>query len=183
MNKQALRKQFREKRHALPPQLRGGKNLLITRKLLELQEFKDAKSVLFYVSIPDEPDTHKAIQKSFDLGKNVYVPKVNGEHLRICPLLDLEELKPGDLGILEPCEPISEAHPKDIDLIVIPGLAFDKKGHRLGQGGGHYDRLLKETKGFKVGLAFDEQVTEELPTEAHDVPLNMLLTDAHSFTF
>ena len=183
MNKQALRKQFREKRRTLHPDHREEKNILITRKLLELQEFKDAKSVLFYGSIPEEADTHKAIQKSFDLNKNVYVPKVNGEHLKICPLLDLEELKPGDLGILEPCEPISQAHPKDIDLIVIPGLAFDQKGHRLGQGGGHYDRLLKETKGFKVGLAFDEQVTEELPTEVHDVPLDLLLTDSHSFIF
>lgn len=183
MNKQALRKQFREERRTLHPDHREEKNILITSKLLELQEFKDAKSVLFYVSIPEEVDTHKAIQKSFDLQKNVYVPKVAGEQLKICPLLDLEELKPGDLGILEPCEPISQAHPKNIDLIVIPGLAFDQKGHRLGQGGGHYDRLLKETKGFKVGLAFDEQMTENLPTEAHDVPLDLLLTDSHSFTF
>lgn len=183
MIKQALRKHFREKRRTLPPDLNGEKSLLITRKLLELQEFKDAKSVLFYVSTPEEVDTHVAIQKSLDLQKSIYVPKVNGEHLKICPLLDLEELKPGDLGILEPCEPISEAHPKDIDLIVIPGLAFDHKGNRLGQGKGHYDRLLKETKGFKVGLAFDEQVTEELPTETHDVPLDLLLTDSTSYTF
>lgn len=183
MIKQALRKQFREKRRTLPPDLNGEKSLLITRKLLELKEFKDAKSVLFYVSTPEEVDTHGAIKESLALGKSVYVPKMNGERLSICPLLDLEELKPGDLGILEPCEPASSVHTKTIDLIVIPGLAFDHKGNRLGHGKGYYDRLLKETKGFKVGLAFDEQVTEELPTESHDVPLDLLLTDSHTFTF
>ncbi len=183
MIKHTLRKQFREKRRALLPDLLGEKNLLVTRKLLELQEYKDAQSVLFYVSTPEEVDTHKAIQESLALGKSVFVPKIKGDVLWICPLLGFEELQPGEFGILEPCEPASPTHPTEIDLIVIPGLAFDRQGNRLGQGKGHYDRLLKETRGFKVGVAFDEQVTEELPVEAHDVPLDLLLTDSHTYTF
>lgn len=183
MNKELLRTQFREKRRALLPDLAGEKSLAITRKLLELKEYRDATSVLFYVSTPEEVDTHDVIQQTLGLGKKVYLPKIKGEVLAICPLLTFEDLEPGEFGILEPCETATPTHPAEIDLIVIPGVAFDSKGNRLGHGKGHYDRLLKETHGFKVGLAFDEQVADELPTEEHDVPLDLLLTDSHSFTF
>lgn len=183
MNKQALRKQFGEKRLTLLPTVREEKSLLITRKLLELQEFKDAKSVLFYVSTPEEVATHDAIEQSLALGKTVFAPKVDGLNLLLCPLNSLDELSPSEIGILEPRETQNLAHPQSIDLIVIPGLAFDLKGNRLGHGKGFYDRLLKETKGFKVALAFDEQVTEELPTESHDVPVDLVLTDTHTYTF
>ncbi|QQR55156.1 5-formyltetrahydrofolate cyclo-ligase [Candidatus Peregrinibacteria bacterium] len=183
MTKQLLRTQFREKRRALLPDLAGEKSLAITRKLLELKEYKDATSVLFYVSMPEEVDTHQVIQETLALGKKVYLPKIKGEVLAICPLNRFEELQPGEFGILEPCEPTSPSHPAHIDLIVIPGIAFDQHGHRLGHGKGHYDRLLKEVHGFKVGLAFDEQMADDLPVEAHDVPLDLLLTDSHSFTF
>ena len=64
-----------------------------------------------------------------------------------------------------------------MDLIVVPGLAFDTRGHRIGYGKGHYDKLLKSTKGYKVGLAFAEQVIETVPDEAHDVPLDLIITD------
>lgn len=175
--------QFREKRRALLPDLAGEKSLALTRKLLELKEFKDAQSVLFYVSTPEEVSTHLAIQESLVLGKKVFVPKIIDETLALCPLSSFKDLKPGEFGILEPCETPNPAHPADIDLIVIPGVAFDRKGNRLGQGKGYYDRLLKETRGFKVGLAFDEQLADELPVEDHDVPLDLLLTDSHSFTF
>lgn len=183
MTKQALRKQLREKRKALLPTLREEKNLQIARKLLELKELKDAKSVLFYVSTPEEVDTHFAIKEVLKQGKKVFVPKLEKDEMKLCPLANFEELSPGTFGILEPCESTAESHPKQIDLFIIPGIAFDKKGNRLGQGKGHYDRLLKETKGIKVGLAFEEQVLEELPIETHDVPLDLLITDTHTFTF
>ena len=183
MTKHLLRTQFREKRRALLPDLAGEKSLAITRKLLELKEYKDASSVLFYVSKAEEVDTHDVIKEALASGKKVYLPKIKGDFLMICPLLNYEDLQPGEFGILEPCEPASPTQPKDIDLIVIPGVAFDKKGNRLGFGKGHYDRLLKETRGFKVGLAFDEQLLDELPVEEHDVPLDLLLTDSHTLTF
>ena len=70
-----------------------------------------------------------------------------------------------------------------MDLIVIPGVGFDHSGHRLGHGRGHYDRLLKKTRGYKVGLAFEEQLVPELPVEAHDVPVDLLITDQNLLYF
>lgn len=183
MIKHVLRKEMREKRKMLPRDLYAEKSQKIALTLLELKEFKDAKSVLFYVSTPEEVDTHFPIQTALEQGKKIYVPKTNAASLILCPLNAFAELKPGNFGILEPCSGSNPAHPKEMDLIVVPGIAFDTKGHRIGYGKGFYDRLLKETKGFKVGLAFNEQLLETVPNEAHDVPLDLLITDQNSFTF
>lgn len=183
MIKNVLRKEMRGKRQALPRNLYADKSQKIAHTLLELREYKDAKSVLFYVSTPEEVDTHFPIQEALKQGKNVFAPKVKNENLWICPVNQFEDLKPGTFGILEPCEPTKPKHPEEIDLIIVPGLAFDEHGHRIGYGKGHYDRLLKVVKGFKVGLAFQEQMIEKVPNEEHDVPLNLLITDQNTFTF
>lgn len=182
MIKYALRKEMREKRQALPRELHAEKSKKIALKLLELKEYKDAKSVLFYASTPEEVDTHFLIQTALKEGKRIFAPKVDESHLRIHAVKLYDELKPGAFGIMEPSE-TEEQNPSHIDLIVVPGIAFDPHGHRIGYGKGHYDRLLKVIKGFKVGLAFEEQVIPQIPAEAHDVPLDLLITDKHSFTF
>lgn len=150
----------------------------IALRLLELKEYKDAQRVLFYVSTPEEVDTHFLIQEALNQGKEVFAPKIKDEKVWICPLHSYEDLKPGHFGILEPCEPASPTHPAEMDLILVPGIVFDRRGHRIGYGKGHYDRLLKDTKGFTVGLAFDDQIIEEIPNEAHDIPLDLILTNS-----
>ncbi len=142
-----------------------------------LPEFKKAKKILAYISLEEEVDTRELVKDSLEQGKTIYVPKVIKDHLVICHIKDFHELKPGSFGVLEPCEVLNPIHPGDADLILVPGIAFDQKGHRIGFGKGFYDSLLKLTKGFKVGLAFHEQILDEIPREAHDIPLDLIITD------
>lgn len=175
--KQALRTQMSQERKALSPVLYAKKSASIREKIESLEEFQAAKNVLIYVSKTDEVDTHALIKDCLEQGQTVYVPKVKGEELVICPINDWHQLEPGNFGVLEPCEILDPLHPKHIDFVLVPGLAFSTDGHRLGYGGGFYDRLLKETNGHKVGLAFHEQIVENLPTESHDVALDLIVTD------
>ena len=176
--KQALRQEMREKRKALSPASYAKKCTEIQKQLEFLPQWQKARTLLLYVSTDEEVDTRRLIHDALEKNRHVFVPKMNGDTLVICPLRDWEDLKPGGFGIMEPCEIVEEAHPESMDLILVPGLAFDRRGHRLGYGKGFYDKLLKNTRGFKVGLAFSEQVVEELPTEAHDVPLDLIITDS-----
>lgn len=181
--KHTFRQQLKEKRSGISPGLYAEKSKKITEQLLHLSEYLNAEHILFYVSTPEEVDTHSAIKEALTSGKKVYVPKIVGDILAICPIYDFHQLEPGEYGILEPCKNSETAEALKMDLIVIPGVGFDHRGHRLGHGKGHYDRLLKATRGFKVGLAFEEQLVPELPIEEHDVPVDALLTDQNLLYF
>ncbi|MEK9160390.1 MAG: 5-formyltetrahydrofolate cyclo-ligase [Patescibacteria group bacterium] len=175
--KNAIRNQMREQRQSLSPALHAEKSEAIRRRLEELPAYQDAKKILIYVSAKDEVATHALIKDALATGRQLYVPKIHEGTLAICPLTTWEDLQPGTFGILEPSDTATPAQPEEMDLIVVPGLAFDTRGHRIGYGKGHYDKLLKSTKGYKVGLAFAEQVIETVPDEAHDVPLDLIITD------
>ena len=174
--KQALRDKMRATRKAITPNLHAKKSASIREKLEAMPEWQSAKKVLLYVSTKDEVDTHQLTKDCIESDKQVYVPKVKDEKLLICPIKTWTDLKPGAFGILEPCETADPAHPEEIDLILVPGLAFDQTGHRIGYGRGFYDSLLKSTKGLKVGLAFEEQIVGKIPTEDHDVPLDLIIS-------
>lgn len=175
--KQALRTQMSEKRKTLSPVLYAEKSQSIREKLKNLPDFQTAKRLLIYVSKPEEVETHTLIKEALKENKAVFVPKLKNQQIFICPLHHFEELEPGPHGILEPCEVLEPAQPQAMDLILVPGLAFSSKGDRLGYGGGFYDRLLKECTGKKVGLAFHEQILDEVPVEHHDVTLDLIVTD------
>jgi 5-formyltetrahydrofolate cyclo-ligase len=175
--KHALRQRMCEQRQALSPALHAEKSAAIRRRLEELDVFKDAERLLIYVSLGNEVDTHALIHDALNKGRLVYVPKVVNGEIMICPLMNWEELEPGTFGILEPCTVLEGVPAEHMDLIIVPGLAFDSRGHRVGYGKGHYDRLLKTTKGYKVGLAFHEQMVDKVPTEDHDIPLDLIVTD------
>lgn len=183
MIKNELRHHLKEKRRALPAGLYAEKSKLIGEQLKHLSEYKDAHSVLFYVSTPEEVHTHELIKEALAEGKLVYVPKILDEQMFICPLYDFEELVLGEYGILEPGANAGSEEFIRFDVIVVPGVGFDHHGNRLGRGKGFYDRLLKETKGYKVGLAFEEQLVPELPTQAHDIPMDTLITDQNLLFF
>lgn len=175
--KQAIRQEMREKRKSLSPASYAKKCTEIQKNLEALPQWKQAKTLLLYVSMDEEVDTRRLICDALEKNRRVFVPKTNGDDLVICPLHDWNELKSGNFGIMEPCNILGKTHPELIDLILVPGVAFDQKGHRLGFGRGFYDRLLKQTKGYKVGLAFSEQMVPVLPIEEHDVPLDLIITD------
>jgi len=179
--KQLLREQILERLHNISREEKDRKVKDLKDKLFSLDEFKKAKCVMFYVSKHYEVDTHEMIDESINMGKKVVVPITLKEEktLRPSELKDREkELIKSHYGIHEPHERHIRPVPLDeVDLMVVPGLAFDKSGHRLGHGGGYYDRFLEKTppKVFIVGLAFRFQVVEELPRHATDIPVNRIL--------
>lgn len=180
--KNALRKQMREKRQALSPALHAKKSMNIRQRLEEEAAFEQAQSVLVYLSTPEEVDTHGIVKDLLTKGITVYAPRVTKDELILCKIDSWEALEPSTMGILEARSDVPEAHPQNVDLILVPGIAFDEHGHRIGYGKGYYDKLLKTIRGYKVGLAFSEQVINEIPSEAHDVPLDLIITDSSSIT-
>ncbi len=146
----------------------------ITQKLLSLPEIKVSKYILLYYPHKNEVNTLPVIQKLLKEGKSVLLPKVQGKDIIPIKINNLFQLKKGYAGIKEPeGEAVS---PEKIDVVIVPGVAFDRKGHRLGYGKGYYDRFLLKTKAKKIGLAYDFQIVQEIPAEEHDVPLDLIIT-------
>ena len=181
MRKQEIRKKMLGIRRLQPKETRRKLSLMIWKRLKSLDEFSGAESVLFYLSLPDEVDTEKMIKESIRIGKKVLVPVTDTGKRTIKPswLKNYEkELEPGPYGILEPkseCRRI--AGNEEVKLVIVPGIAFDRSGARLGFGAGFYDRFLKEFGyGASVGLAFDFQITHRLPRGPHDVPMDIIVT-------
>ncbi len=157
---------------------RERKSKLIKKRLFRTEVFKKAEFVMFYIALKDEVNTEEMIKEAKKLGKKVIVPvcKKNRITLRPCILEDNPSLKKGPYGVCEPA--IERGIPlKDLDLVIVPGVAFDKKGNRLGRGKGCYDRflkkLLKDTP--TIGLAFDFQILPSLPRQTHDVSVNKII--------
>lgn len=152
----------------------------IEDKMFSLPEFKKAKIILFYVSIKGEVRTDNAISESLERGKHILVPfaDLKKRELLISEIKDLDELSPGAFGIPEPKNP-KEFPLEKIDMVVIPGIAFDREGNRVGYGMGFYDRFLKTLKPRipRIALAYDFQIVGEIPTDGHDVRIHKIITE------
>ena len=156
------------------------KSSYIAEQFWELPIIQEARSILFYASSSFEVDTLLMIEKACFLGKRVALPIVEKDQRKLIPALisSMEDVHKGTYGIAEPhFDPDKVIALKDLDAVIVPGLAFDRQNHRLGRGVGYYDRFLSslpETVST-VGLAFDFQLTESLPKEAHDVRLQQII--------
>jgi len=151
----------------------------ITETLAGQPFFKMAATVHTYVSWRNEVDTHALIQTMLEQGKNIIVPKIEGSqgalvHARIHSLSDL---LPGAYGIPEPTRVDPSYDIREIDIVLVPGVAFDRSGYRLGFGGGYYDTFLKQLEAQRVGLAFDFQLVEEVPRRAEDEKVDIIITE------
>ena len=157
----------------------------IRKRLLDLQEFREAEVVHTYVSRLNEVDTIEVIRMTLGSGRRVVVPVlVTGKRdLRHAEIGDLEELAPGPLGLLQP--PAETARWIEdgqlFDLIIVPGLAFDTLGRRIGYGGGYYDRFLASVRVEGVGLVQAPFLVDAVPVEAHDVPVRVVLTETQTY--
>ena len=156
---------------------------LIKEKLFSSEEFAKSRIVMFYLAKDDEVDTRLMIKEALDMGKCVVVPVTNFKEGTIVPSHVLsnykEELEPGPFGILQPkADCFRPVNYEDLDLIIVPGVAFDKKGNRLGRGKGCYDRFLSRLpkKIPKIGLALRFQLLEKIPTTVHDFPLTRVIS-------
>lgn len=156
---------------------RNKKSRLIKEKLFKSGVFKKAKKVMFYLAFDGEVDTREMIKEALKLGKTVAVPVCRaGRVIKPCLLATKARLKKGRYGIYEPA--VKEfIDPKELDLVIVPAVAFDKRLRRLGRGKGYYDVFLsKLAKGTpSLGLAFDFQVLPTLPVNAHDVNVQKIL--------
>lgn len=160
----------------------------IRSHLETLEEFQQARRIVFYVSLPKEVDTHEIIQDCLRMGKQVAVPVTDSwdRNLILSELKDFQaELTRSTYGVMEPKpEFYRYFEAKDIDLVIMPGVAFDRKGHRLGFGGGYYDSFLKKLSSNipRIALAFDFQIVDGLPRDIWDKKVHKIITESEIIT-
>ena len=178
-DKHALRATMRQRLAAMAAGDLTGKSAVACSRLIELPEFTDARVVMAYLHMPAELAVTAAIEAAWAEGKTVLVPRVDlpTRHMDAIAITSFDAMVPGAYDILEPLgEPFNVSR---IDLIIVPGLAFDRSGNRLGQGAGFYDRFLSR-RGMRaalVAVGFDEQVVARVPTAASDWPMDAIVTD------
>ena len=183
MDKKALRAEIRERKAAMTPAQIETCSRALTRQALACPMFQAAPSVYGYLSYNQEVRTLALLQAALDAGKRVAVPKVLGDTMRFLWISDLSAVAPGYCGIPEPLADGPEADDPHA-LVLMPGLAFDPSGRRLGYGGGFYDRFLEKHKGIKrVAAAFEFQMFEEVPTEPTDISPEIVVTEKEILRF
>lgn len=150
------------------------------RQLIALEEFLRAGCIALYAPAHKETDTVEILEAAFAAGKRVLYPAVCGERMVFRQVEALQHLAEGSFGILEPCPTGVDLHADEPDLIVVPGVAFDHCGHRIGYGKGYYDRFLRHPgrKAHLVGLCHDFQLVDgTIPAEEHDMRMELIVTD------
>jgi len=177
--KETLRAEARARRLAIPREQRDADAERLANALLRLPEFTRARLVLAYGANCEEIDPALAVSRLRDLGLRVAYPRVASKDvLDLHEVDDPDDLVLGAFSIREPRPDAPRVDASDVDAVLVPGVAFDRRGHRLGYGGGFYDRFLGALpKGpLRIGLAFDEQLFDEVPAEPHDEPVDVVVT-------
>lgn len=180
--KAALRARMRQVRRELTPEFRAHASAAIAQRLLARSCYQCAATIHTYVAWQEEAGNHDLLRAMLAEGKALVTPKVKAQTKQLENFLipNFSALAPGAFGILEPSSArgaLRFAALREIDLIIVPGLAFDREGNRLGYGGGYYDRLLAEIAAPKVALAFAAQIVESVPAEAHDERVDCIVTE------
>lgn len=175
MEKHEIRRKIKSLRMMLDEAERLAAAQDVFDRLEKTSAFLMADRILMYHSLPDELHTHSFLDK-WASRKRFYLPRVNGVNLEILPY-ESTRLELGSFHIEEPTGD-DVVDPDEIELIVVPAVAYDRRGNRLGRGKGFYDRLLKSTKATKIGVGYDFQLLNELPTEEHDVPMDFVITQS-----
>jgi 5-formyltetrahydrofolate cyclo-ligase len=181
--KATIRKDILEKRKSQDPATRAAQSRSIIRTLLSRKEFQRADKILIYLSKDGEVGTNDLLGRAFELGKRVCVPVVDREkdELSISELPGPEtSFRVGTFGVREPAEDdLNFVSPDQMDLVVTPGLAFDRRGGRIGYGKGYYDRLLNRLGSDvpRIALAFDYQILDAVPQDENDIQVDVIITE------
>jgi 5-formyltetrahydrofolate cyclo-ligase len=180
MPKRSIRSQFLAQRRALGRDSWTMGSNLAQQRLIALDEFNSSECIALYAPIHNEIDTTEIMVAALKAGKKVLYPAVCGTEMVFREISGAHSLRKGAFGILEPCATCVE-HPADqADLIVVPGVAFDLRGHRIGYGKGFYDRFLqhRNSKSHLVGLCHDFQLIDDgIPGELHDITMGIIISD------
>ena len=186
--KRALRAQLLERRQGMDPEVIRVASCRIQERLLGLPACQEARAIHCYVDgLPNEVGTRRFLQWCLDRDRSLVLPVVVGPRppMRHARIGNLGELVPGRWGIPEPpVRPDTEvAASEPHDLIVVPGVAFDEGGYRIGHGGGFYDDFLRhQSAALKVGVVYEELLLAAVPTEAHDMPVDLIVTESRLHT-
>lgn len=175
MNKQELRRAIRERKRAMTEEEIVERSNALAEKFYNTPAYQAASTIYGYLPYNQEVRTVPMLQRALDEGKRVAVPKVYGEEMRFIYLDDLTQVSKGYAGIPEPIADAPVAEDKQA-LVLMPGLAFDPQGHRIGYGGGFYDKFLaKEPHHPTLALCYEFQVQAHLDTEEFDIPVDTVL--------
>jgi 5-formyltetrahydrofolate cyclo-ligase len=175
-SKQALREAMLKKRNSFSNDILKEMGHMIQAKVMEMDEFAMAETVGAYCSIGTEVNTMHIIRAVLEMKKKLALPKVRGESIYFAEVRDIErDLERGQYKIMEPKDHCAKT--ETMDLILIPGIAWDMHGHRLGYGKGYYDRYLSNINASSIGLAYDFQVLESIPHDKDDFNVKMIVTE------
>lgn len=176
--KDSIRSYVAKKRYALSDDEIKQKSLLISKNLFSLESFKLAKRIALYSPILNEVRTDQVFLKSIEMEKEVYFPRVNGSSLDFYRIHNLKQLKPGKFGVLEPEANLFKVDQEEIDLFIIPGLAFDNSGNRLGYGKGYFDRaLINIPEQNRAGFSYSFQILDSIPANKNDQKVGIIITE------
>ena len=179
MTKPDLKRSLRSERVQMSERVVREKSLRIYHRLIDMPAYQLARCIACYVSIKNEVDTKTVIQKAIDSGKQVGVPVTREDgDMDFQAIEGLNDLRSVHYGLREPVPDLQKVLlPHTIDLILIPGIAFDRRGHRIGSGGGYYDRFLARTEAVRIGLSYAFQIVDRVPAEPHDVKMDLIITE------
>lgn len=176
MNKEEIRSRVKARKSLLSTLEKNRAAMEVFCRLEQSAAFALAENILLYHSLPDELSTREFLDR-WSGRKHFFLPRVNGLNLEILPY-DRSKMALGAFHIEEP-QGDETADISQIEMVVVPAVAYDRRGNRVGRGKGYYDRLLAETKATKVGVGYDFQLLdEEIPAEPHDVAVDMVITES-----
>ena len=174
MNKNELRKKYKELRLSNPD------SDDIFKTIINLPEYISSSTIACFMSTPAEVDTHKLITYSLTHNKDIYLPRVIDKREMVFIRIDnLDNLVPNKFHVLEPVYDEDRVLTTNPDLTIVPGLCFDKKGYRIGYGGGFYDYFLSNHETTKLGICYDNQILEDelLEPDEYDIPMDLIVTE------
>jgi len=177
--KNMLRSQVRERLGQMTAEERIAASVLARQLLQQQPKWREARMLMLFAPLPEELDVWPLLAESLAAGKTVALPRFDPQTRQYCACEvrhPERDLRPGQFGILEPAGHCPQFVLNRLDFVLVPGVAFDTRGCRLGRGKGFYDRLLPAVSGVACGAAFDEQVFRQLPAEPHDAKVNCILT-------
>ena len=176
LNKGHIRALLLKRRRSLSEEEYRSQSERIVEGIRSLDAFLHSENPVLFCPFDREPDITPLFSFLLSTKGFLILPKVKDDHIELYRVNTTEDLKPQSFCILEPSEG-ERVSPEEVDFILVPGVAFDRRGYRLGFGKGYYDRLLVNIKGLKVGVCYSFQVLEEIPTDPWDVPVDMIVTE------
>ena len=176
--KRTLRRSVIAARRALPEETRQACDAAIARHVLESTAWKHADTVFLYLGTGWEIATDAIVTAALAEGKTLAVPRcLDGGAMETRVIRSSADLRPGAYGIPEPLPELPLLSPEETDLAIVPAVAYDRAGYRLGRGGGYYDRYLPRVRGITVGLAYQSLILDAVPREAHDCRVDLIITE------